>query len=92
MPAINISYGCNHRICREDGQIASVSAIASPANKVLVGELQISFPGFAAYNWGSWNADNGWGNESWAGHLDTANYLFIDGHVKGAAANSNNAN
>jgi prepilin-type N-terminal cleavage/methylation domain-containing protein/prepilin-type processing-associated H-X9-DG protein len=86
-PAIQMpaSYGLNHEIGRDywNGGVGMSQAVMQEVSrKILVGErLFGTAPQEPGIMWDDWDG-NQWVNDTFAGHLGTANYLFADGHVK----------
>ena len=65
-----------------------MARIDKPAQKLLLVEANASNTGWNDYAsdwWGSGPGGN-WSNGFLKGHLDMANYLFCDGHVKSMKA------
>ena len=79
-PKIKRSYSINPRMSAGDTGTA-MSEIQSPATKILCAEARNNDWSDYGANWWTWGAAD-WGNNGFAGHLGTANYLFGDGHVK----------
>jgi prepilin-type N-terminal cleavage/methylation domain-containing protein/prepilin-type processing-associated H-X9-DG protein len=80
-PAIPTSYALNYHIGNYGGPHGStlpLSAIAAPAQKVVVSEQAGAENGAG---WPDWTG-NQWRDMGFAGHTGFANYLFADGHVK----------
>ena len=81
-PAIVKSYAANPRVITPNwtgGSSPALSFIQKPAQKIVIADC--------TYWWGIMYTDhsNGKGqiaNDVFAGHMDTMNCLFIDGHVK----------
>ncbi len=75
------SYGCNENVFSAQAAVTPLSAIQKPAELIMVGEsttgdsiikMDVTTTNVSARSRGPW-----------AGHLGpTANYLFVDGHVK----------
>ena len=79
-PAIPRSYGYNPRFGVGDASLTpSMSDVEKPAQKVIVGEVALQ--NWSDYGAPWWDCDCNW-DQGFAGHLQTANYLFGDGHVK----------
>ncbi len=88
VPALNLSYAMNPRIGEPGGWVqgygaggTSLANIQEPASKILISECINPSPDYV------WPDANETGNtdisgKGYAGHNDTANYLFCDGHVK----------
>ena len=89
-PAINRSYSGNIRVFSyrqtwSDPAPITLSFIAKPAQKIMVGERKDVTVVNAAFIWPDYNNSSKEAEVksiSFVGHLSTANYLFCDGHVK----------
>lgn len=80
-PAIRRSYALNQRFNYPDAM--ALSFILDPTRKIMVAESAqnpgwASFTTYGTINW----SPTTWVANGFAGHLGTANYLFVDGHVK----------
>ena len=79
-PAIPLSYGISGWIGLNEptAQGLKLAAINSTSTKIMVGEIRDAR--WTEYGSPKWI--NGYWDVGFAGHLNTANYLFCDGHVK----------
>lgn len=80
-PAFPISYGANAHYLGTSERGQAENIVTSPSQKILVTEMDDS-PStvFGAGDWNAW--DGGFPGRGFAGHLQTMNCLFGDGHVK----------
>jgi len=76
---ISANYGINPHISGNNDNVASLSAVNSVSQKILVSEMRTY--GFSEFGSGSW-PDYYWQLIGYSGHLSTGTYLFADGHVK----------
>lgn len=91
-PVIPASYAMNDRMGNSFAHSTPESAVFSPAQKVMIAEAAVwdnagvatPTPYYAYWSWGSTGDpyELYFENFGFAGHLGTANYLFLDGHVK----------
>lgn len=84
LPAIVNSYSSNPRVILPSWALQSepvtglaLSFVNSPSQKIIITE---SFNPYAYIY--PWTDASNTTNDGWAGHMGTANQLFIDGHVK----------
>jgi len=83
LPVIPASYAMNYHIGRSGGTTGnalSLASINSVSQKILVAESSTSENG---QGWNDWDDNNHrYRDNAFAGHLNTENFLFADGHVK----------
>lgn len=77
-PAIPISYAINPRMHGAADSALSMAAVQAPASKISVAETSWEWNDYGA----PWAGPNQFRDGGFAGHLNTAVYLFGDGHVK----------
>jgi prepilin-type processing-associated H-X9-DG protein len=82
VPQIPTSYAINFEMSDRDWVPSglSMAALQEASRKIMVGERRgdDTEPGIM---WDDWEG-NQWQDVGFSGHLQTANYLFCDGHVK----------
>ncbi len=84
-PPILAHYALHWRVGRPYNQFGiglPLSHIEKPSQKIMLSEMgNVVNSGYAFPGWVGANG-NRWATFGFAGHLNTANYLFLDGHVK----------
>ncbi|HZP84253.1 MAG TPA: prepilin-type N-terminal cleavage/methylation domain-containing protein [Chthonomonadaceae bacterium] len=81
-PPFYISYGINWRVSRNlyDGVVSYLANVEKPASKIHIGELRFGVPDVGSDWWGDGN--HFWRDFTFAGHTQTFNLAFVDGHAK----------
>ena len=90
IPAITVSYSGNARVFGiggEDIKPLSMASVNSPATRIGVTETRnvagwLKKGVFGGTEGGGYNVQSYFADYGFAGHLSTANYLYLDGHVK----------
>ncbi len=81
-PPFYISYGINWRVSHNlfSGIASPLAGVDKPAGKIHFGELKGAVPDIGSDWWGDGNTY--WHDFAFAGHTQTFNVTFIDGHAK----------
>jgi prepilin-type N-terminal cleavage/methylation domain-containing protein/prepilin-type processing-associated H-X9-DG protein len=92
VPVIPASYAMNDRMGNSFAHSTNEASVLAPAQKVMIAEATVwdnagtatPTPYYAYWSWGSTGDpyEFYFDNFGFAGHLGTANYVFLDGHVK----------
>ena len=75
---VSRNYGINNNVARVDGGI-NVGAVKSPSQKIMLGEITEASDSVFE---GNFAASSNYENRMFAGHLNTMNLVFVDGHVQ----------
>ena len=89
-PQVEASYQQNAHVGQANGaggRGLNMAAVDSVSQKILLAEISTFNPGSVAFNdWTTAPPGDQWSARMWSGHLGTANYMFMDGHVKSLRA------